>query len=267
MKRSLSKRSRVLRGVAAYGVGAALVLFGVEVGSPSVPEARAASPLRYWNDGEMPGFPGGMEYPLGEGMAVNGVPLRMTYFEVRVDPDQLRRHYVEALEARGLVVHVTPGAGGGWTVTALSEDGRSEIVVAIMGQGAKRSLVFPSIVPLLGSPSSSESQKLLDDLPLSPAAMGALTVTSSDRPGEAVITYQEPSQLAGATATFIRDEMGRRGWRLAEFVGPGPKHPGWTIDGGHAGQYARFQVMPWPASDVGATVAVQLAAHPIQETP
>lgn len=262
----MRKRTSILRGAVAYAAGASLVYLGVEAGNTSVPEARAAAPAAYWSEGEMPGFPGGLEYPLGEGMAVNGVPLRMSYFEAKVDAETLRQHYADALEARGLEVHVMPGVGGGWNVTAISEDGRSEIVVAILGQGPKMSLVFPSIVPL--GATASDAQELLDDLPLSPAATGALTVTSSDRPGEAIITYHEPNEPAGATATFIRDDMGRRGWELREFSRPGDKRPQWIVEGRHAGRQGRFGIMPWPKSDTGATITVELsAAGSAQDSP
>ncbi len=256
----MAKWMMALRSSLASALGLALVALGVQAGAPDVPKAVAASRPPLWAEGEMPEYPGALEYPLGDGMAVNGVPIRLSYLQAKVDSETLREHYLRALIQRGLAPHASPGMGGGWTVTAMTEDGRAEIVIAILGKGPRESLVFPAMVPF--GTSADAGRGVLDDLPLSPAATAAWTVTSNDKPGEAVVTYQEPDRPAGATAAFIRDELGRRGFELVEFRAPAGGRAEWTVEGRRGARRARLGVAAWPRAELGATVTAQVSNGP-----
>ncbi len=249
--------------VAALLLGLGLVFAGLEMGSSGtgVPRAQAADPVRFWAEGEMPQYPA-MEFPLGDGLAVNGVPVRISYYQAKSTVEEVRDFYLQAFEARGLVPIAEPGVQQGWTVTALAEDGRSEIVVPILSQGRGRALVFPSIVPLGSRPSPEATAAFTRDLPLGPGAMGLMVVSAKDKPGEAIVTYQEPTEAALAVAGRIRDELGRAGWTLERFEQARPdgivRH---VVEATRGGARRQFAITPWPGQAVGAAVAVQVSAR------
>lgn len=243
---------RLLRGSAIFLLAVGLVWGGLEAGSGGEASAVASPPAPYWAPGEMPEYPGGLEYPLGDGIAVNGVPMRITHFEVKANPERVRDFYVDELERRGLFPSVLPGAGRGWTVSALSEDASSQIVVSILEDGRDRARVLPSIVSL-GSV-APEKSPFEAELPKSENAAGVMETTSRDRPGEATLTYQEPSVPAPATAAHIRAEMVKRGWHLSEnAANPGPSGSE-VIETTRDRMRARFTVTPWTRSSTGAVV-------------
>ncbi|HEY3449155.1 MAG TPA: hypothetical protein VGK67_22550 [Myxococcales bacterium] len=249
----MKKGLEILRQTAAVLLGVGLVFGGVEMGSggSGLPRAQAqAVPAAFWAPGEMPAYPG-MEYPLGDGLAVNGLPLRVSYFEAKATPEDVRDFYVRELEGRGLEVGVKYGVAHGFDVTALSEDGRAEIAVAIMLSGTKgKVLVFPSIIPLDARPDSVEG--LTGELPLPKTVVGLMVVTAKDKQGEAVATYQVPLESPQATAANVRDEMGRRGWSLKQFE----KAPdgGTVIEVSKETRRIHFTVLPWPVRQQGAGV-------------
>ncbi|MGC4116616.1 MAG: hypothetical protein QM765_19005 [Myxococcales bacterium] len=242
-----------VREAAAVLLGVGLVFGGIEMGANSsgVPQAKAQeAPRAFWVQGEMPAYPG-MEYPLGDGLAVNGMPVRVSYFEAKATPEDVRDFYVRELEARGLEVGVKFGAAQGFDVSALSEDGRSEIAIAIMRSGSKgKVLVFPSIIPLDTQPDSVES--LTAELPLPKNVVGLMVVTAKDKEGEAVATYQVPLEGPLATAANIRDELGRRGWTLQKFEKA--QDGGTVVEVSKGAKKIHFTVLPWPVKQEGAGV-------------
>ena len=250
----MNKVMETVRQAAAVILGVGLVFGGIEMGSSGVPRAQAEPPASYWAQDEMPQYPG-MEFPLGSGLAVNGLPVRVSYFEAKARPEEVRDFYVRELEGRGLEVSVKYGVAHGWDVTALSEDGRSEIAIAIMESGKKKVLVFPSIVPLDARPDSVES--MTDLLPLSSKAVGVMVVTAKDKAGEAVVTYQEPLETTPKTAGYIRDEMGRRGWSLKSFE-QGPEST-ILVEVQKGGRTLHFTVVPWMGRADGSAITVQFS--------
>lgn len=249
--------------LAALLLGVGLVFAGLEMGGAGsgVPRAQAADPTRFWAEGEMPQYPA-MEFPLGEGMAVNGVPVRISYFQARSSVEEVRDFYVKALEDRGLVPTVDRGAQEGWTVTALAEDGRSQIVVAILSQSRGRALVFPSIVPLDAKPGPEATAAFTRGLPFGPGAAGVMVVSAKDKPGEAIVTYQEPQQSALAVAGRIRDELGKTGWTLEKFDrGQEDGIVRHVVEATRGAARRVFAVTPWPGQAVGAAVTVQVTAE------
>jgi hypothetical protein len=253
----MRKLHRAVRSLAILLLALGLVAGALAAGGDE-PQAQAVAPVRYWAPGEMPEYPGGLEYPLGEGMAVNGVEMRISYYEARADADQVRDFYVGEFEHRGLTPRVSPGVGKGWTVSALTEDATAEAVVAILQTGRARSLVLPSIVPL--DSAQAEPRVAPGDLPKSDQAAGVLETTSGDRPGEAVVTWQEPMAPARESAELIRDKMVGRGWQLAEFATPVGGMKSFVVEVRRAGELVRFTVSPWPRSTIGAAVTAHFSA-------
>ena len=257
----MARISVFARRVAAVLLGLGLVLGGLEMGSSGVPRAEAATPPPFWAEGEMPQYPA-MEFPLGEGMSLNGVPVRISYFVAKTNVEEVRDFYLQALEERGLTAWAEPGIEDGWTVTALVEDGRSEIVIAILGHSGGQVLVFPSIVPIDSKPSPEAAAAFARDLPLGPSAMGMMVVSAKDKPRDAVVTYQEPQEPALAVAGRIRDELGRAGWSLHRFDTTKQEgFVGHVVDATKGEVRKQFTVTPWPGQAVGAAVAVVISAE------
>jgi hypothetical protein len=188
-------------------------------------------------------------------MAVNGIPLRISYFEAKADAASVRDFYVTELERRDLVTTVQPGVDHGWTVAALGEDGRTEIVIAIMERGHNRSLVFPSIIPL---GARAEDVDLTKELALTDSSLGLLRVSSAERQGESILTYQEPNEAAAHAAARIRDEMGKRGWTLARFSQPGPGERSWIVEVHQDGRRVRSTVSDWGGASAGSAITVEI---------
>jgi len=253
----INQATKWMRRFVPVLLGLGLVVGGLELGSGPAP-AQAATPKRYWAPGELPEFPGGLEYPLGDGLAVNGIPLRISYFEAPADAASVRDFYVDALERRDLVTRTRLGVENGWTVSALSEDGLSEIVVAIMGRGHNRSLVFPSIIPL---GVRADDQDVSKETVLTPTSIGLLRVSAADRPGESVYTYQEPNEPAYNAAIRIRDELGRRGWSLARFSPPEPgsSTKSWILEVQRDGRRVRHTLTDWSGASPGSAITVELS--------
>jgi len=257
MRMEMWKRagSSLGRKLGALLLAAGLVGGALAAGAGGEGMAQAAAPSRYWTPEEMPEYPGGLEFPLGNGMALNGVALRVSYFEAKASPDRIRDFYVTELEHRGLLPQARPGAGRGWTVTALTEDASAQVVVAILERGRAGSWVFPSIVPLDADPAPTDVKSRL---PASEHAAAILETTSADAPRESVVTYQEPRQSAVDCASHIRSEMARRGFEVSVVETTAGELLSQVIEATHDSQHARFTVTGWPRAKVGAAVTVHL---------
>jgi len=248
----------ILRASAVVLLTLGVLAAGLQGGADGPAPAQAAPPGRYWAPGEMPEFAGALEYPLGDGMAVNGVEMRISYYEARAEPEQLRDFYVEKFMEAGYLPQVTEGVSRGWSVSAPAADGRAQALVAILRTGPNRSLVLPSIVPLNPVPTARQLGR--EELPTSESAVGIMQTSSRDRPGDFVVTWQEPLQSAREAAGAIRDRMVASGWTLAEFAQPPLKHQGHLLELTQAGRKASLTVAAWPGSQVGAAVTAHFSA-------
>src|SRR4051812_8596281 len=93
---------KTVRTGAALLMAAAVVAGGIELGAPGTPAAVASTNAEpYWDGAEMPEYPGSLEFPMGEDLAVNGVPLRMSFFESDDPPARIRDHYLDAFDRAG----------------------------------------------------------------------------------------------------------------------------------------------------------------------
>lgn len=101
--------------------------------------------------GAVPAYPGAKgAAPLGEGLELNGMPLRMATFVTDDPPDVVRDFYADAFAAEGLEVQSSSVAGPGAAVIAWDPERGVQRSVSILAQGGE-TLVFPALVPLAAS--------------------------------------------------------------------------------------------------------------------
>lgn len=220
------KLHSAMRASAFLALGAGLVALSLGFDSTGVPQAGAGGrPEPYYRDDELPGYPNALEYPLGDGLTVNGVPFRLSHFTTDDPAARVRDYYLAAFEKMNAPHKLFKTAGGGFTITAAVSGGASQAVVAIAPHKDVTE-VFPSVFPMMAGP----PEDILGDtdLPYSPTAVGVMKVSDKARMGD-VFTWQEPlSTVAGAMAR-LKEELPRRGWALTSFQPRLPKGEGHLV--------------------------------------
>lgn len=195
---------------------AALVAGGVFLGAGEPTEASAApDAARYYSSDEIPAYPGAMEYPMGSDLAVNGAPIKLSYFQTKDSVDKVAGYYAEKFRRRGLKPQVQRLEDGGASVYALSRDGDRQLTVTVSTKDGLRT-VFPGVIPVSGRILNGNAMKRDADVPFSPNAIGITDVTSGRENGS-VMQYVEPYFDLNAGTGHIRDTLGRKGWNLDDF--------------------------------------------------
>lgn len=212
----MRNRNRILRAFAAVLLGLGVVAGALDMGAlPSeFPLAVAAPPApRHYSEGEMPEYPGSFEFPIGEGLAMNGVPLRISHFSTGDAAERVRDYYLGEFKRFGLEPQAGKAEDGTVNVSAVARDGLTQYAVAIAPR-SKGCEVFPSAVPI-----DAELQGTVPDadVPLSPTSVGLMRVTSKSERG-GTVAYQEPQSSAGEVAAHIEETMVARGWSVEERV-------------------------------------------------
>ncbi len=251
----------LMRALGAAAVGTGLVVAGVELGSSGVQAAQAEPEptALYYPDGLMPEYPSSLEFPMGEGLGVNGVPVRVSHFETKDSPERVRDFYLQELARKRLLPQVQ-GSANSYVVSALAESGRSQIVVAIQSQKSGHTFVFPSLIPVDGPVEPQPaSAGLAQELAMSPEAVGVMVVTAKDAGGARVITYHEPALSMAAATRHIRDELKRRGWSVAEYAEQVGDTGSGVVEATSGGTRARYTVSAMPAIRAGSTVVAHLS--------
>jgi hypothetical protein len=206
------KLLRSLRTLASAGVAAGLMALALKLGE--VPEVQAApySAPRLYAEGEMPSYPNVLEFPLGDGLKINGVPIRASYFTTDKPAEEVRDFYREAFKKKGLFVRETTSKEG-FTVTGAAGGAfaTSSVIITRSGSGAQ---VFPAILPVEASP-----LRLLPgedvDVPFTKDSIGVLDVGSTGIGGGRNVVYQEMQKISVVEPRLTSD-MQKRGWRLAD---------------------------------------------------
>jgi len=244
--------------VGLLGVG--LVAVALQLGGTGAQTAVASPPMApYYNDNELPAYPNVAEFPLGEALTVNGLPMRLSHFTTPDSPAQVRDFYLEAFANMGMRPALHKIKDGGFSLTATVGSGSGEAVVVISPRG-RTTEVFPSIFPLAAD--TAEAQVPNADVPFSPNAVGLLKLgDKADGQGEAV-NWQEPLLKVSDAASFIKDEMSRRGWGITEVaLHVGAKGTGARVTALKAGRKAVFHVTPYKYQAAGASVMAQYSAE------
>lgn len=205
---------QVLRVVSSGLLAAGLVAGSLGLDSSGAPPATAAGPrATYYADDELPAYPDALEYPLGEDLAVNGLPFRLSHFSTPDPAAKVRDYYLAVFEQWKAPAKVTATRGGGFNVTATVAGGATHVVVAISPRKGSTE-VFPSAFPL----SVTQADPVVDDqdVPFSPSAVGIMKLADRAKGGE-TFSWQEPTLSVAAAAAWLKDELPKRGWNLARF--------------------------------------------------
>jgi hypothetical protein len=202
----------LLRALGAAALAAGILWAGMKLGE--VPEVRASPPTapdRLYGEDEMPAFPNALEFPLGEGMQLNGLPIRVSYFTTEKSAADVRDFYRKAFQGQGLVVRET-GNVQGFTVTA-GLGGTSTTRSIVILRHEKETTVFPSVLPVEATPMRLFHDEDVD-VPFTGDSMGILDVKSAGRGGGRTVVYQEMQKMSVVEPRMTKD-MKQRGWRFS----------------------------------------------------
>lgn len=172
-------------------------------------------PQQYYQADEIPPYPGSMEYPLGQNLAVNDVETRISYFYTKDSPQTVRDFYAKALKKNGLDPVIRELENGEINVYALGKAMEDQINIAIAPSGSQ-TIVFPSVIPVSGKLLTGGSAHKSPDVPFSPHAIGIMNVGSPRETGS-VVSYIEPRFDMVNAVGYIRDTLGRQNWQMEEY--------------------------------------------------
>jgi hypothetical protein len=256
----MGKKSHWLHYCAVALLGVGLVAAALQLGGGREQTAVAAPPMApYFADDELPVYPNASEYPLGDALSVNGLPMRLPHFSTGDSAVRVRDFYLEAFARMGVKTRLISTMDGGFSVSAVVSGGSGQAVVLIAPRG-RTTEVFPSVFPVAAD--ALEPQVADSDVPFSPNAVGLLKLgDKADGQGEAV-NWQEPLMKVSEAAAFVKDEMARRGWGIAQFdQHHGSKGSGARVVALKAGRKAVFLLTPYQHQPVGAAVVAQYATE------
>lgn len=209
--------NQVMKALGIVAVSAGVLVGGVFLGTEDEPSAAQAvmSPTRYYQEGEIPTYPGSLEYALGDDLNVNGVRTRISYFYTGDSPDKVIDFYVKKLTKSGLSPKVARRSATETNVYALNALQSNQISVTVVADGG-RTVVFPSIIPMSGKILSGAGVKSDRNIPFSPHAVGIMNVSSGNETG-GFVTYLEPKMDVISALGYIRDDFGRRNWSIQDY--------------------------------------------------
>jgi hypothetical protein len=256
----MSLRNRILQTAFAVLLGTGILAGGIQVGLPAEENPRALpAASRYYPIGEMPEYPGSLEFPLGDGLTINGMPIRISHFFTTDPAEKVRDFFFQELARRGLEPHQSRSGKGGYAVWALDSAAVSQILVAIV-PGKRKVDVFPSMVPIDAAPITGSISD--EELPASENAVGMMKVEERAA-GAGVVTYQEPLLKLEQITERIRQEMGKRGWTLGSgHDGASSGASSTSIELQRGPRRASFTVTAYSSEPVGAAVTVHFSSAP-----
>jgi hypothetical protein len=251
----MRSRNHWLHYCAVVLLGLGLVAAAVELGGSGEQRAVASPPMApYYGDDELPAYPNAGEFPLGDALTVNGLPMRLSHFSTNDTPAQVRDFYLDAFARMGSKTTIQKTKDGGFAVTAMVNGGDGEAVVVIAPHGHSTE-VFPSVFPM--SADTAEAQVADSDVPYSANAVGLLKLgDKADGQGEAV-NWQEPLLRLAEGAAFIRDEVGRRGWTVTDFNAHYGRGNQARVTATKGGRKASFYLTPYKQQPTGVSVMAQ----------
>lgn len=239
-------------------LAAGLVAGSLELGAGGPAQAVAAAPLApYYQDDELPAYPNALEYPLGEALAVNGLPVRISHFSTPDSAERVRDFYLQAFAEQSAPHQLRRTQDGGFAVSATVAGGAAHAVVVI---APRRDIteVFPSIFPMAVE-AAPEGVADEAEVPFSETAVGVMRVADKAAADGDALTWQEPLMSASQTAAFLRSELPKRGWTLtvsdARFGRGGAR-----LEAMKAGRTATFHITPYRSQAQGATVLARYDA-------
>ena len=249
--------SSMIRWIGASLMGVALVAAGLGLGSSAEPTAVAQMvPAPYYAENELPGYPNTLEFPLGDALAVNGLPVRLSHFSTKDPALRVRDFYVDFFAAQGAPHKVIPTTDGGFTVAGLVAGGKAQAVVVISPRKLTTE-VFPSVIPMSGETYGSLTPE--DDIPFSNSAVGMTRVADHGQGGAEVVNYHEPLMSVREVAAHIDGAMIRKGWQGIESSALGKKGAQAVYTRG--GQRVRFAITPYSFEPKGAAVTAHYGSE------
>ena len=209
----MKRHAKLLNRLAVAILAFAVVAGSLQLGSTDEPLAHAASGRfsPYYADDELPAFPNALEYPLGESLSVNGVPVRLSHFSTRTPAIEVRDFYLREFEARGVPTRVVKSADGGYSVSGMVAGGAAQAVVVI-APGEQATDVFPSIYPFALSEAELAATVADEDVPFSDGAVAIMKIADQGK-GD-VVTYQEPLLSMNQAVGHVKTQMTARGWSV-----------------------------------------------------
>jgi len=248
---------KMLRDVGVVLLGCGIVAGGLELGGSRTPQAIAAAPLvPYYSEDTLPPYPNAMEFPLGEALAVNGLPIKLSHFTTPDAPMQVRDYYYAYFRAKGSLASVYPTEKGGFTVTAVVGGGRDQAVVAITPRKGG-SPVFPSLVPMDTAPGAALTPA--SELPFTEYAVGLSKTTEKGAGAGEVVTWHEPLMDKATAMAFVSNGMTERGWSAGERMEAFHKNSA-QLTFHKAGRTAVITLKPFETQPVGVSVAAHYRA-------
>ncbi len=204
-------------GLVALASGT-MVVGGILLGSDSSGQVAAISqPMNVplYSTSDMPAYPGSIEYPVGEDLQVNGVPIRLSYYYTKDSVDTVGNFYIKSFRQKGLDPQRTDLAENEVNIYALSNDGEHQFNISIVSEQGQ-TIVFPSVISVTGELFSDSSVKATKEIPFSEDAVGVMKVASSRENGS-VVSYFEPKFDLLTGVGYIRDSMGKKNWEIEQY--------------------------------------------------
>ena len=164
---------------------------------------------------EIPVYPGVLENSFGDGLVVNNVPLRMSYFYTKDSLNKVANFYIKALKQKGLEPVVSENSDNNWNIYSVDLETKSQINISI-NQERGRTFVIPASMTLSGDILKNNSLKEEKLVPYSEDAVGILYVKSAEETG-ITLSYIEPNFDLDMATGYIRDRLGKENWNLEQY--------------------------------------------------
>lgn len=171
--------------------------------------------VHYFPYDEIPAYPGVLENSFGDGLVVNNVPLRMSYFYTKDSPNKIANFYIKALKQKGLEPVVSENSDNNWNIYSVNLETRSQINISI-NQERGRTFVIPASMALSEDILKNNSLKEEKLVPYSEDAVGILYVKSAEETG-VTLSYIEPNFDLDMATGYIRDRLGKENWDLQQY--------------------------------------------------
>lgn len=209
----MQRHAKLLHRLAVALLAFAMVAGSLQLGSSDEPLAHAASGRfsPFYAEDELPAFPNALEYPLGDDLSVNGVPVRLSHFTTRTSAIEVRDFYLREFEAREVPTKLVRTKDGGFSIAGMIAGGRAQAVVVI-APGESETDVFPSVYPFTLSEAEIAETVPDDDVPFSDGAVAIMKIADQGK-GD-VVTYQEPLLSMNAAVAHVKTQMSARGWTI-----------------------------------------------------
>jgi hypothetical protein len=205
----------ILRATLAAALAVGLFCGSIFLGTPH--EGRAAAkptePKRgLYADGEMPQFPNVLEFPLADGLELNGTPVRVSYFVTPRAAEDVRDFYqAEFARASKMPVDVKK-IDQGYYLSVFVPASSMVRSVTIRREGAQ-TIAFPSVVPLGTAPTRMFPGED-PEVPYGPTSMASSDVLSNGEGAGRIVVFHD-SERIGAVRARVDQWMKAHGWTAA----------------------------------------------------